>query len=125
MVGLRTYQHPGSGIPNCLHCCQIVVGSYTVKLNLESPNIIQVIKFRRMRWARHVACMGDRRGAQRVLVGRCEGKRALGRYRCRCEDNIKMYLHEVRWGGMDWIYLAQDRDRRWALVNAVMNFRVP
>jgi len=71
-----------------------------VKLNLELPNIIQVMKSR-MRWAGHVACVGDRRCAYRVLVGRHKGKRALGRYRCRCEDNIKMYLQEVRWGGMD------------------------
>jgi hypothetical protein len=52
--------------------------------------------------------MRHRSVAQRLLVGRHVGKRALGRYRCRCEDDIKMYLHEVRWGGMDWIYLAHD-----------------
>ena len=66
--------------------------------------------------------MGDRRGAYRVLLGRPEGKRALGRYKHRCEDNIKMDLHEVRWGGMDWIDLTQDEDRWQALANAVMNF---
>jgi hypothetical protein len=69
--------------------------------------------------------MGERRGAYRVLVGKPEGRRPLGRPRRRWEDNIKMDLQEVGWGGMDWINLAQDRDRWRALVNAVMNLRVP
>ena len=68
--------------------------------------------------------MGERRGAYRVLVGKPEGKRSLGRPRRRWEDNIKMDLHEVEFGGMDWIELAQDRDRWRAFVNAVMNLRV-
>jgi hypothetical protein len=77
------------------------------------------------RWAGHVACMGDRRGAYRILVGRQNGKIALGKPRCRWKDNIKMDLQEVGWGGMNWIDLARDRDRWRELVNAVMNLRVP
>jgi len=73
-----------------------------------------------------VACgaYGERRGVHRVLVGRPEGKRPLGRPRRRWEDNIKMDLREMEGGG-DWMELAQDRDSWWALVNTVMNFRVP
>ena len=91
----------------------------------SSPNIVQVIKSRKMRWAGHIAGMGDRKGTYRVLVGKPEGKRPLGRPRCRWEDNIKMDLQEVRCGGMKWIKLAQDRDRWWALVNVEMNIWVP
>ena len=76
-----------------------------------SPNIVRVIKSRRTRWAGHVVCMGERRGVYRVLVGKAEGKRPLGRPRLRWEDNIKMDLQEVGCGGMDWIELAQVRDR--------------
>jgi len=90
-----------------------------------SPNIVRVIKSRRMRWAGHVARMGEERGAYRVLVGKPEGNRPLGRPRCRWVDNIRMDLQEVGCGYMDWIGLAQDRDGCRTLVSAVMNFRVP
>jgi len=86
-----------------------------------SPNIVRVIKSRRMRWAGHVARMGGERGAYRVLVGKPEGKRPLGRPRGRWVDNIRMDLQEVGCGYMDWIGLGQDRDRWWTLVSAVMN----
>jgi len=93
----------------------------------SSPNIVWVIKSRRMRWAGCVVCvvyMEERRGVYRVVVGKPEGNRPLGRPRHRWEDNIKMNLQEVGCGGMDWIDLAQDRDRRFALVSAVVNFWV-
>jgi len=91
----------------------------------SSPNIVRVIKLRRMGWAGLVVLMGERRGTYRILVGKPEGKRPLGRPRHRWENNIKMDLPEVGCGGMDWIKLAQDSDRCRALVNAVMNLRVP
>jgi len=78
-----------------------------------------------MRWAGHVARMGEERGAYKVLVGKPEGKRSLGRPRCRWVDNIRMDLHEVGCGYMDCIGLAQDRDRWRKLVSAVMKLRVP
>ena len=78
-----------------------------------------------MRWAGHVAPMGERRAVYRVLVRKPEGKRPLGSPRRRWEDNIKMDLQEVGCGGMDWIKLTQDRETWRALVNAVMNLRVP
>ena len=77
------------------------------------------------RWAGHVARMGEERGVHRILVGKPEGKRPLGRPRLRWEDNIKMDLQEVGRGCGDWMELAQDRDRWRALVSTVMNLRVP
>ena len=84
-----------------------------------------MIKSRRIRWAGRVARIGEMGGAYRVLVGKPEGKRPLGRPRHRWEDNIKMDLHEVGCGGMDWIELAQGRDTCLALVTVVTNLQVP
>ena len=89
------------------------------------PNIVWVVKSRRMRLARHVARMGDGRGMHRVLVGKPERKRPLERPRHRWEDNIKTDLQEVGGGCGDWMELAEDRDSWRALVSTVMNFRVP
>ena len=88
------------------------------------PNIVLVVKSRRMRWAGHVVRMGEGRGVHRVLVGKPERKRPLGIPKCRWEDNIKMDLREVGKDGY-WMELAQNRDRWRALVNTVMNLRVP
>ena len=90
-----------------------------------SHNIVRVIKSGRMIRAGHVARMGEERGVYRVLVGKPEGKRPMGRPRLRWVDNIRMDLQEVGCVFMDWIGLAQDRDRWRTLVSAVMNFRVP
>ena len=90
-----------------------------------SPNIVWVIKSRRMRWAGHVACMGEERGVYRVLLGKPEGRRLLGRPRRRWVDNIRMDLQEVGCGYMDWIGLAQDRDRWQTIVSVVMNLWIP
>jgi hypothetical protein len=78
-----------------------------------------------MRWAMHAARIGEKRTAYKILVGKPEGKRPLGRPRRKWVDNIKMDLREIGWDGMDWIDLAQDRDQWRALVNTVMNLRVP
>jgi hypothetical protein len=91
----------------------------------SSPNIIRMIESRRMRWGGHVARMGKTRNAYRILVGKPEGKRPLGRPRRRWVDNIKIDLRELGWDGVDWIDLAQDRVQWRALVNTVMNLRVP
>jgi hypothetical protein len=91
----------------------------------SSPNIDLVIKSRRIKWAGHAARMGEGRGAYRVLVGKPARRKPHGRPRRRWADNIKMDLQEVGCGSLDWIELAQDRDRRRTIVNAVMNLRVP
>jgi hypothetical protein len=84
-----------------------------------------MIKSRRMRWAGHVARKRKKRNANRILVGKPEGKRPPGRPKRTWEDNIKTDLREIRWSGMDWIDLAQDRNQWRTLVNTVMNLRVP
>jgi hypothetical protein len=91
----------------------------------SSPSIIRIIKSRKMRWVGHVARMGENRNTFRLLVGKPEGKRPLGRSRHRWVDNIKMDLREVGWGDVDWFGLAKDRNRWRALVNSVLNLRVP
>jgi hypothetical protein len=107
-----------------------VTGNWKKKLHNEelhnmysSPN--RMIKSRRMRWAGHVARMGETRNACRIFVEKPTGKRPLGRPRRRWADNIKIDRREIGWVGMDCIDLAQDRDQWRALVNAVMNLRVP
>jgi hypothetical protein len=89
------------------------------------PNIVRVIKSKRMRWVGHVAHMGEGRGVYRVLVGKPEGRRPLGRPRCMWEDNIKLGLGEIGIDVMNWIWLAQDRVQWWAFVNIVINLWVP
>ena len=90
-----------------------------------SPNIVRVIKSRIMTWAGRVARTRETGGVYKILVGKPEGTRPLERPRLRWEDNIKIDLKEMGCGGIDWIELAQDRDRWWALVTAVMNLQVP
>ena len=120
-----------SGVSDIL-CVYVCVLGRTMKVSnnelndlYSSPNIVRVIKSRRMRWTGHVARMGEEREVYRDLVGKPEGRRPLGRPRRRGVDIIKMELQEVGCGYMDWIGLAQDRDRWLTLVSAVMNLRVP
>jgi hypothetical protein len=91
----------------------------------SSPSIIRMIKSRRMRWTGHVARMGEKRNAYRILVGKPDEKRPLGRSRRRWVDNIKNDIREIGWVDIDWFDLVQDRNQWRALVNAVMNLRVP
>jgi hypothetical protein len=91
----------------------------------SSSSIVRVIKSRRMRWAGHVARMGEVRNVYSIFIGKPEGRRPLGRPRRRWENNIGMDLREIEFGDVDWIRLAQNRDRWLALVNKVMNLRVP
>jgi hypothetical protein len=95
-----------------------------IHVTQDRANVVRVIKSRRMRWAGHVARMGDRRGVYRVLAGRPEGKRPLGRPRHRWEDNIKMDLRQIGIDGANWILLAQDRDQWRAFVSMVVNLCV-
>jgi len=90
-----------------------------------SPNILRLIKSRRMQWAGHIGRMGEERVVYRFLVGKPEGRRPLGRTRLRCVDYIRMDLQELRYVYMDWIRLAQERDKWRTLVSAGMNLRVP
>ena len=87
-----------------------------------SPDIIRVIKSQRLRWVEHTARIEERRVIYRVLVGKPEGRRPLGRPRRRWENNIKMNLRDAGWKGIDWIDLARVRDRWRAVVNILMNF---
>jgi hypothetical protein len=87
--------------------------------------LIRIMKSMRMTWVGNVARMGENRNAYRLLVGKPEGKRPLGRPRRRCVDNIRMDLVELGWRDADWISLAQDRDRWSALENSILNLRVP
>jgi hypothetical protein len=91
----------------------------------SSPSIIRIIKSRRMRWAGHVVRRVVKRNEYRLLVGKPEGKRPLGRPRRRWVDNVRVDLRQVGWGDVDWIGLAQDRNRWRAPVNSVLNLRVP
>jgi len=91
----------------------------------SSTNIVRVIKSRRMRWAGHVARVGEKRVVYGVLLEKREGRRPLGRPRLRWVDNIRMDFQEVVCEYMDWIGLAQDRDRWWTLLSEVMSLRVP
>ena len=113
---------PWHSVETCVRCLL-----HNEELNdlYSSPNIVWAIKSRRMRWAEHVARMGEERGAYGVLVGNTEGRRPLGRPRRRWVDNIRMDLQEVGCVYMDWIALAQDRDMWRTLVSAVMNLGVP
>jgi hypothetical protein len=90
----------------------------------SSPSIIIIIKSMRVRWAGHVARMGEKRNMYRLLVGKPEGRRPLGRPRRRWVDNVRMGLLELGWGDMDWIGVVQGRDRWRALMNSVLNLRV-
>jgi hypothetical protein len=95
------------------------------KIRLLRKFTRRMIKSRRMRWAGHVARMGEKRNAYRILVGKPEGRRPVGRPRRWWVDNIIIDLREIGWDGVDWVDLAQDRDQWRALVNTVMNLRVP
>jgi hypothetical protein len=90
-----------------------------------SLHIVRVIKSRRMRWAGHVARIGAMRNEYKILVGKPEGKRPLGRPRCPWKDNIRIDIREIEWEGVYWMHRAQDRVQWRALVHTVTNLRVP
>ena len=106
-------------------CRAVPTPSYLPSSRGQDFTLLLLLLLLLMRWAGRLERMGDRRGAYRVLVGRPEGKRPLGIPRRRWVDNIKTGLREMGGGGLEWIDLAQDRDRWRAVVNAVMNFRFP
>jgi hypothetical protein len=91
----------------------------------SSPNVIRMLKSRRLGWAGQVARMREKRNAYKILMGKLEGNRSLLRPRRRWLDTIKIDLREIGWDGVDWIKLAQGRNQWRALVNTVMNLRVP
>jgi hypothetical protein len=127
------YMKTSSGVHSLFHICHVRLSCREWrKLHNEElrdlyslPSIIRIIKSRRMRWASHVARMGEKRNAYRLLVGKPQGKKPLGRTRRRWLNNIRMDLGEVGWVDVDWIGLAQDRNRWRVLVNSVLNLRVP
>jgi hypothetical protein len=90
-----------------------------------SPSIIRIIKSRKIRWAGHVARRRKKRNAYRILVGKPVGKRPLGRPRRMWVDNMKTDIREIEWDGVDWIDMAQDRDQWRAIVNTILDLRVP
>jgi hypothetical protein len=101
-----------------------ILGTKREEVTGEWRKLHNEIKSRRMRWVGYVACMGEERNVYKVFMGKPEGKRAPGRPRRRWEDEIRMDLRVIGWGSVEWIQLAQDRDRWRALVNMVMNLQV-
>jgi hypothetical protein len=122
---LFSYTYRNTIFSSILRTCANKYFLHIFFFQCSSPKYFKAIKSRRMRWARHVAGMGEGRGVYRVLVGRPEGKRPLGRPRHRWEDNIKMDLREIGIDGENWIQLAQDRLQWRTCVNTVMSLRVP
>jgi hypothetical protein len=102
----------------------IFIQNFRIDLKYVSPNIIRMIKSRRMRWVGHVTLMGEM-NAYRILEGNTERKRPLGRPKRRWSDNVKIDVRGIGWGGMHWIELAQDSDQWKAVVSTVMNLLVP